>query len=114
MSIPDHGGLGRSHAGPALQRRMVLIDDRHHHLANIEGFLAAGIGFVREDLADVREALLVAIPVRRDLHVAVDRIGGDGSPGESLARRHVSVFVVPQQDVAGFIDVAGPSTVPGR
>ena len=87
---------------------MVLVDDRHHHFANVEGFLPPGIGLVRQDLADQREALLAVRAVRIDSHVAIDGIGRRGPPGEPLARRHVGVVIVAQQNVAGFIDVARP------
>ncbi len=42
-----------------------------------------------------------------ELHIAVDGIVGDGAPREALARRDVGVFVMPHENVAGLVDVAG-------
>ena len=74
MGIPHDGGLRRAHAGPALQWRVVLVDGRHHHLADVEGFLAPRVGLVRQDLADQRESVFATVvpAVRIDLHVAIN------------------------------------------
>ena len=114
MGIPHDRSLRRAHAGPALQRRMVLVDGRHHHFANIKRSLAPRVGLVRQDVADQFEAVFrigiaIAVPaVRIDLHISIQGIGSRGPPGEALARSHVGVVIVAQQNVAGFIDVAGP------
>ena len=86
---PKRRRFRRPHAGPTLQGRMILIDDRHHHPANVEGLLASGIGFVGEDLADPGEALVAALGMRiqsgrrgrRDLWSAARR--GNRSPGKT-------------------------------
>src|ERR1035438_5205176 len=97
---------------------MVLIDHRQHDSANIEGFLAARVGLVREDVAYQGETFLAvstvgAVDVRTvnmgiNSHVPIDGICGHGGPRESLSRRYISVIVVTQQNVACFIDVASP------
>jgi hypothetical protein len=50
---------------------MVLIDDRLHHLANIESLLSAGVGFIRQDVADARETLLTVFAVDIIANVAM-------------------------------------------
>ena len=106
MRVPNHHRLGASHAGPSLQRSMVLVNHRSQHSADIEWLLASGVGFVGEDIADAHEAAGTVVAVRISLDVAVDGIAGCGLAGEALARSKVGVIVMTEEDMAGFIDVA--------
>ena len=85
VSIPDDCRFRRSHARPALEWSMVLIDDRHHHLANVEGFLPPAIRLVGENLSHDRKAVRVAVAVRIDLHVPIERVGSLRPPRKPLA-----------------------------
>ena len=87
---------------------MVLIDDRLHHLANLESLLSAGVGFIGQDVADARETLLTVFAVDIIANVALDRVASLSGPGESFARLDVSVVVMTHQNVTRFIDVFGP------
>ena len=107
VSVPDYACLSGPHAGPAFEWKMVLVHDRPHHLANVEGLLASGIGLVGENLADQCETVS-AMTVRIEPYITVDRIDGRSLARKSLAGRHVGVFIMAQEDVAGFIDVPGP------
>ena len=49
-----------------------------------------------------------ALAVWIGLYITVDRIGGCSFARESARPAHVSVIVMAEQDMAGFIDVAGP------
>ncbi len=52
--------------------------------------------------------------VRRRADVPVRRVARTSAAGEALARRHVGVLVVGEQDLAGAGDVRAPGTGPGR
>ena len=108
MSIPYHSAFGIAHTRPALERRMVLIHNGHHHGANVEGFLAPGIGLVGEDFPDLRETVAAISGVGIGADVAIKGIGGHRSAGETLARGDVGVFIVAKQDVTGFINILCP------
>ena len=86
--------------GPPLQRRVVLVGDRPHHGADVEGLLAVGVGLRREDVADGREvAARERVRVGRD--VAVVRVARRRRRGAVLAGRHPGVLVVRDQDAVG-------------
>src|ERR1700757_998912 len=108
MRVPYDGGLGRPHSAPAFERHMILVDHGHHHLANIEGLLAPGIGFVRKNVTNAAEAVFILVTVRKVADVATDRIGCGGLPWEPFAGSDVGVIVVPHKNVAGLVDVASP------
>src|SRR5215472_12961924 len=108
MSIPYHGSLGSSHAGPAFQWNVVLVDHGLHHAANIEGFLSSGVGFVREYLTHSIERGFKNVGVRIRLDVPVTGVVGSGPTGKSLAAHNVGVLVVLQQDMAGLTNVPCP------
>src|ERR1035438_9246705 len=104
MSVPYDTGFGGSHSGPALQRRMILVDGGHHHFANFERLLSAGVSFVGQDLADIGKPVLAVFVMRKRLHVASDGIGGGGAARKALPRVYVCVIVMPEQNMAGFIN----------
>src|SRR5579862_5340984 len=110
MAIPNHRGFRSPHAGPALHRGMILIDRRGHDLANLKRSFTAGIGLVGHDVADSLESLFAAcqLAMRMRPDVAVGGIGSGVPAGKAFAGKHVSVVVVAQQDVAGFINVVRP------
>ena len=106
MGIPDNRRFGGTHAGPAFQRGMILVDGSHHDAANVERAFAARVCLVGEDLAGTKEARFVVAAVRVGLHVAVEGVGSDCAAGETLSGSHVGVFVVAQENVTRFVDVA--------
>ena len=108
MGVPHHSRLRTSHAGPAFQRLVILVNDCSHHGANVERFLAPSVGVVREDLADSSEPGVRAGSVRIRLHIPVNGIACSRPPWESLARSQVGVLIMAQEDVAGLIDVSCP------
>ena len=87
---------------------MVLVHSSHHHFADVEGFLASGIGLVRQDFSDARETLFAILTVRIGLDIPIYWVRCLCSSGESLAWQYISVFVVAEEDVTGVIDVPGP------
>src|ERR1017187_3381903 len=107
MGVPDHSCLGGAHAGPALEWKIVLVHDGPHHFANVEGFLASGIGLVGENLTYQGETV-AAMTVRIEPYVTVDGIGCRSLARKALAGCQVGVFIVAQKYMAGFIDVPGP------
>ena len=52
MGIPHDGSFGAYHLSPSLEVATVLIDDRRHHGAHIEGALTSWVRFVVKDLAN--------------------------------------------------------------
>src|SRR4249919_2603341 len=50
MSVPHHRDLGVAHRGPALEGRVVLVDRRGHHLADVERALPSRVVLVAEDV----------------------------------------------------------------
>ena len=46
--------------------------------------------------------------MRIEPYVTLDGIGGRSFARKALAGHYVSVFIMPQEYMAGFIDVAGP------
>ena len=108
VGVPRHRVLGVAHVQPALERLVILVAHRPHHLADVERLLAARVPLVREDVADQFEAGALHLAVREQADVARDRVARHGAPREPLARHHVGVVVVAQQDPARLADVARP------
>ena len=107
MGVPNHNRLGPSHAGPALQGRMVLVNHRRQHSADVKWLLTPRVGLVRENVSDTHEAAGAVGAVRISLHVAVNGVAGCGTTGKTLARKNVGMLVMAEQDMTGLIDVAG-------
>ena len=74
--VPHDGCLRLVHAEPALKRRVVLVDDRRHHPADVERLLAAGVGRLGEHVADRRELAAV----RRAANITISNIGRGSRP----------------------------------
>src|SRR5208283_426365 len=107
MGVPDHSGLCGAHARPTLQGKMVLVHDRPHYFANVERLLASGVGLVSEDFAH-RGETVATVSVGREPDVPIDGIGGHILARKALARHHVGVFIVAQENLTGVVDAAGP------
>ena len=114
MGIPDHSRFRGTHAGPALQRKVVLIHDGSHDFANVERLLASRIGLVGENLTDMREFAVAAVRVWIRPDVPVDGIVCHIFARKALTRRHVSVFIMARAGYGRLHRCCGPSTAPGR
>ena len=86
---------------------MVLVGDRTHHRADVEGQLALGVDVVGEDVADRQDRAAVEV-VREVPHVAVGWVGGRCPAGEPLTGSDVGVVVVGQQHTDRPRQVGGP------
>ena len=107
VGVLDDGGVGVGHAGPALERLVVLVGDGAHHGADVERLLAVRVGLGGEDLADRAEvAALDVVRERRD--VAVGRVGRGHAARAGLAGHDVGVLVVGHQDLEGAGEVGRP------
>src|SRR5664279_167195 len=93
VGIPDHSCFRGTHAGPALQRKLVLVHDGPHHFADVERLLASGIRLVGENLT-YRGETLAAVGMRIEPDVALDGVGGHGLARKTFARSQVGVIVV--------------------
>ena len=107
MHVLHHRRLRVSHAGPALQDRVVLVGQRPHHSPDIESLLAVGVGRRAEDLADGRE-VRVRMSVRELGDVAIDGVVRADTPRRRFAGGDIGVVVVSHEDVAGGGQVRCP------
>lgn len=107
VCIEHDRGVGVGHVGPALEHRVVLVDDGTHHRADVERLLPVRVGFRREDVADGGEVAR-RVDVRVDAHVAVDRVGRLRLAGETLAGSNVGMGVVPEEHLDCGGQVRGP------
>src|SRR5207302_4837205 len=108
MRIPDHSRLGSPHAGPSLQGSMVLIDNRHHDFANVEGSFTSGICLLGENIPHTGEAAVPIFSMAKGLHITINRVGSCGSSWKALPRHNIGVLIVTEQDVTRLIDITGP------
>src|SRR5579862_2352491 len=87
---------------------MILIDCRHHHAPNVERLLSSGISLIRQNLSNQGEAFVDLLAVRITLHIAVDGIAGCSASRKPLPRKNISMVVMPEKNLAGFINVPRP------
>src|SRR6202042_1812023 len=86
--------------------RVVLVGQRAHDRADIEGLLAVRVRLGGEDLADGGEVSIgVAVGVAGD--VPRERVSGQGAARSRLAAGDVGVRAVGHEDVAGGGGVGG-------
>ena len=103
VRVEDYGSFGVGHVGPPFQRLVVEVDHGVHHRADVERFLAVGVGLGREDVThrDERRVTtdvgLVAhvdgVPRREIVTMALDGLRGLAVAGVLL----MLAFLLPSQ-----------------
>ena len=107
MSVHDNRRVRVSHARPAFQHRVVLIDHGAHDRADVERLLALLVDLVREDVPDAVE-VAARVNVRIAAHITVERVAALGPPREAFPWGDIGVLIVGEQRAARRGEVGGP------